>query len=68
MIDTLKTILLLVAIMGQVVGIALLVLHVWIGVLFFILYAIAIIALFLVLIIERQKEKKEDEKNDYRNY
>ncbi|QFT87283.1 hypothetical protein FIU87_01275 [Bacillus sp. THAF10] len=68
MIETLKTSLLLVAVLGQVVGVVLLLINFWLGVLFYILYALAVIGLFIVLIIERQKEKEEDDKNDYRDY
>ncbi len=68
MIETLKKVLLLVALLGQVVGLALLVINIWLGVLFYIFYVIALISLFIVLIVERAKEKEEDDKNDYSDY
>ncbi|WP_404469326.1 hypothetical protein [Sutcliffiella horikoshii] len=68
MIETLKKVLLLVAILGQLVGVVLLVVNIWLGVLFYIFYVLAIIALFIVLIVERAKEKEEDDKNDYSDY
>lgn len=68
MIETLKKVLLLVAILGQVVGLALLVVNIWLGILFYIFYVLALVALFIVLIVERAKEKEEDDKNDYSDY
>ena len=68
MIETLKKVLLLVALLGQVVGLALLVVNIWLGIMFYIFYVLALIALFIVLIVERAKEKEEDDKNDYSDY
>ncbi|MGD6781879.1 hypothetical protein ACQCT3_20315 [Sutcliffiella horikoshii] len=68
MIETLKKVLVLVAILGQVVGVALLIVNIWLGVMFYIFYVLALLALFIVLIVERAKEKEEDDKNDYSDY
>ncbi|KPB04066.1 hypothetical protein [Bacillus sp. CHD6a] len=68
MMETLKKVLLLVSVLGQVVGVVLLIVNMWLGVLFYLFYLLAIIALFIVLIVERAKEKEEDDKNDYSDY
>jgi ABC-type transport system involved in cytochrome bd biosynthesis fused ATPase/permease subunit len=66
--EKLKKLLLAVALIGQVVGIVLLFFNVLLAVIFYILYGMAIIALFIVLIMERDKEKEEDDKSDYSDY
>ncbi|MFE7063832.1 hypothetical protein ACFVAD_16965 [Sutcliffiella sp. NPDC057660] len=66
--EKLKKLFLAVALIGQVVGIVLLFFNVMLAVIFYILYGMAIVALFIVLIVERDKEKEEDDKNDYSDY
>lgn len=66
--EKLKKLFLAVALIGQVVGIVLLFFNVLLAVIFYILYGLAIVALFIVLIMERDKEKEEDDKNDYSDY
>ncbi|WP_417898308.1 hypothetical protein ABN702_19145 [Bacillus haimaensis] len=66
--EKLKKLFLAVALIGQVVGIVLLFFNVLLAVIFYILYGMAIVALFIVLIMERDKEKEEDDKNDYSDY
>ena len=66
--NLLKYALLLIATVGQVIGILLLFINlVWAGI-FYIAYFIALILLMVVLIMERKKEKEEDDRNDYRDY
>ncbi|WP_230497743.1 hypothetical protein [Pseudoneobacillus rhizosphaerae] len=52
----------------QILGIVLLFINIKIAIVVFILYAIALVTLFILLINDRRKEKREDEENDYRNY
>lgn len=66
--EKLKKLFLAVALIGQVVGIVLLFFNVLLAVIFYILYGMAIVALFIVLIMERDKEKEEDDKNDNSDY
>lgn len=64
----LKQILLLTATGGQLLGIAMLFINIKAAIMFYILYAVMIFAIFIVLLAERRKEKEEDDRNDYRNY
>ncbi|MCM3706303.1 MULTISPECIES: hypothetical protein [Cytobacillus] len=64
----LKQMLLLAATGGQFFGIAMLFINIKAAIMFYILYALMIIALFIVLIAERKREKEEEEQNDYRDY
>lgn len=64
----LKQLLLLITVVGQFLGIVMLFFNVAAAVLIFILQGVAILAIFIVLIVERIKEKEEDDENDYRNY
>lgn len=66
--EKLKKLFLAVALIGQVVGIVLIFFNVLLAVIFYILYGLAVVALFIVLILERDKEKEEDDKNDYSDY
>ena len=66
--EKLKKLFLAVALIGQVVGIVLVFFNVLLAVIFYILYGLAVVALFIVLIMERDKEKEEDDKNDYSDY
>jgi Flp pilus assembly protein TadB len=68
MTETLKKIFMIVALLGQVVGVMLLFINIWWAVLFYIVYGLAMLALVIVLIVERDKEKEEDDQNDYRDY
>lgn len=62
--------LLLVPLAGlcQILGIVLLFINIKMAIVVFFLYAIALVTLFISLINDRRKEKREDEENDYRNY
>ncbi|CAM3514119.1 hypothetical protein [Cytobacillus oceanisediminis] len=64
----LKQMLLLTATGGQLLGIAMLFINIKAAIMFYILYAVMIFAIFIVLLAERRKEKEEDDRNDYRNY
>lgn len=64
----LKQILLLFAVLGHIIGIALLFFSVQAALWFYGVYVIALVLIFIILIIERKKEKEEDDRNDYRNY
>jgi hypothetical protein len=66
--ERLKYVLTATATIGQLIGIVFLFINLKWAVFFYICYALAIAALFGVLIRERRKEKKEEEENDYRNY
>jgi membrane protein implicated in regulation of membrane protease activity len=52
----------------QILGIALLFINIKIAIGVFILYAVALVTIFILLINDRRKEKREDDENDYRNY
>lgn len=60
--------LLLVIAVTQILGIVMLFINLKLAIFIFILYGLAIVALFILLIVNRIKEKEEDDKNDYRNY
>ncbi|MCA1321952.1 hypothetical protein LC085_18820 [Bacillus tianshenii] len=66
--EKLKKLFMAIALIGQVVGIVLVFFNILLAVIFYILYGLAIVALFIVLIMERDKEKEEDDKNDYSDY
>jgi predicted membrane channel-forming protein YqfA (hemolysin III family) len=66
--ERLKLLLIFIAIAGQIIGIILLFINMKIAIFVYILYAIAIFSIFFLLIKDRQKEKREDDENDYRNY
>jgi hypothetical protein len=53
---------------GQIIGIILLFMNLKIAIIVYIIDALAIFAIFWLLIKDRRKEKKEAEENDYRNY
>jgi membrane protein implicated in regulation of membrane protease activity len=52
----------------QILGIVLLFINIKIAIVVFLLYAIALVTIFILLINDRRNEKREDEENDYRNY
>lgn len=60
--------LLLVVVITQILGIVLLFINVKAAIFTFIVYGLAILAVFILLIVNRIKEKEEDDENDYRNY
>jgi membrane protein implicated in regulation of membrane protease activity len=64
----LKLLLLPLAGLCQILGIILLFFNIKMAIVVFILYGIALVTLFILLINDRRKEKREDEENDYRNY
>jgi hypothetical protein len=66
--DKLKLLLVSVASIGQIIGIILLFINIKIALAVYIVYGIAILTLIILLLKDRWKEKKEDDKNDYRNY
>ncbi|WP_044748837.1 hypothetical protein [Bacillus alveayuensis] len=64
----LKYVLLIIAVIGQITGFVLLFINMKKAVLFFIIYAVSFVLLMALFIMERLKEKKEEEDNDYRDY
>jgi 5-bromo-4-chloroindolyl phosphate hydrolysis protein len=66
--EKLKLLLVSVAILGQIIGIILLFINIKVAIILYILYGIAVLALIILLVKDRWKEKKEDDENDYRNY
>jgi membrane protein implicated in regulation of membrane protease activity len=64
----LKVLLLPLAGLCQILGVILLFVNIKMAIVLFILYGIALVTLFILLINDRRKEKREDEENDYRNY
>jgi Sec-independent protein secretion pathway component TatC len=66
--EKLKLLLVFIAVIGQILGIILLFINVKLAIAVYILYAIAIFAVFFLLVRDRRKEKREDDENDYRNY
>lgn len=64
----LKLLLLPLAGLCQILGIILLFVNIKMAIALFIVYGIALVTIFILLINDRRKEKKEDDENDYRNY
>ncbi|WP_077211078.1 hypothetical protein [Bacillus dakarensis] len=64
----LKQMLLMMIVIGQLLGIVMLFINIKIAIFVFIVYGLAMLGIFIVLIVERLKEKEEDDENDYRNY
>jgi hypothetical protein len=67
-VQLLKYIFFIVAVVGQLTGMVLLFIDKQKAVTFFIAYGIGLVLLLIVLVIERRKEKKEDDERDYRDY
>jgi hypothetical protein len=67
-VQLLKYILFIAAVVGQLIGMVLLFVDQKKAVLFFIVYGVALGLLLMLLIVERRKEKKEDDERDYRDY
>lgn len=63
-----KYIVLLIAIIGQIVGILFLFIDISRAITFYTFYMVAIVLLFAILVWERKREKEEDDQNDYRDY
>lgn len=63
-----KYIVLLIAIIGQIVGILFLFIDISRAITFYAFYMVAIVLLFAILVWERKREKEEDDQNDYRDY
>lgn len=63
-----KYIVLLIAIIGQIVGIVFLFIDISRAITFYTFYMVAIVLLFAILVWERKREKEEDDQNDYRDY
>jgi membrane protein implicated in regulation of membrane protease activity len=64
----LKLLLLPLAGLCQILGIILLFVNIKMAIALFIVYGIALVTIFILLINDRRKEKREDDENDYRNY
>jgi membrane protein implicated in regulation of membrane protease activity len=64
----LKLLLLPLAGLCQILGVILLFVNIKMAIALFIVYGIALVTIFILLINDRRKEKKEDDENDYRNY
>ncbi|WP_110113843.1 hypothetical protein [Bacillus sp. CGMCC 1.16541] len=67
-LDKWKYILLIVAIVGQLVGVAFLFINITAAIVFYVTYVIALIGLVVLFIWERKKEKEEEDNRDYRDY
>lgn len=63
-----KSFALLVTAISQGAAIVFLFINVWVSILLFVLYGLTMLGLFLLLVVERMKEKEEDDKNDYSDY
>ncbi|MCC3355392.1 hypothetical protein [Bacillus sp. REN16] len=63
-----KYIVLMIAIVGQIVGIVFLFIDISKALTFYVFYMVAIVLLFALLVWERKREKEEDGENDYRDY
>ncbi len=63
-----KQFLILIAVFGQIIGIILLFVHMKTAIVTFIIYGLACATLFILLIVERVKEKEEEDEHDYRDY
>ncbi|MFS0824394.1 hypothetical protein [Bacillus sp. 1P02SD] len=63
-----KYIVLLIAVIGQIVGIVFLFIDISKALTFYAFYIVAIVLLFALLVWERKREKEEDDENDYRDY
>ncbi|MED3551419.1 hypothetical protein ACTHO0_00575 [Cytobacillus praedii] len=63
-----KRIFLLIAGLGQILAIILLFINLKAAVIFYLINILLIVGVVIVLLIERIKEKEEDDRNDYRNY
>ncbi|TKC18121.1 hypothetical protein [Robertmurraya kyonggiensis] len=63
-----KQFLILIAVIGQILGIILLFVHMTAAIVSFIIYGLACATLFILLIVERMKEKEEENEHDYRDY
>lgn len=66
--ERMKNLYLIVGILAQLGGYLFLFIHLVTAVFLFVISFLAFLSIFVYLIIERRKEKKEDEENDYRNY
>lgn len=64
----LKQLFLFLTVIGQLAGIIMLFINIKIAIILFIVYGLACIAIFILLIVERIKEKEEEDDNDYRDY
>jgi membrane protein implicated in regulation of membrane protease activity len=64
----LKLLLLPLAGLCQILGVILLFVNIKMAIVLFIVYGIALVTIFILLINDRRKEKREDDENDYRNY
>lgn len=63
-----KQFLIFLAVFGQILGIILLFVHIKAAIVSFIIYGLACATLFILLIVERVKEKQEEDEHDYRDY
>lgn len=64
----LKQILILIAGLGQIIGIILLFVQMKAAIVTFIIYGLACATLLILLIVDRVKEKEEEDEHDYRDY
>lgn len=64
----LKIPLMVLVVIGQLLGIAFLFFNIKLAILTFIIYGLALLGLLIILILERIKEKRDDDDHDYRNY
>ncbi|WP_408009380.1 hypothetical protein ACJROX_03420 [Pseudalkalibacillus sp. A8] len=63
-----KSLILLLTVVIQGAAVVFLFISLWVSILLFIIYGIAILALFILTVVERIKEKEEEKNNDYSDY
>ncbi|WP_221568524.1 hypothetical protein [Alkalihalobacillus sp. TS-13] len=63
-----KSLILLLTVVFQGAAVVFLFFNFWVSILLFVIYGITMLALFILLIIERIKEKEEENNNDYSDY
>ncbi|WP_349409446.1 hypothetical protein [Pseudalkalibacillus sp. SCS-8] len=63
-----KSFVLLLTVISQGAAIVFLFINFWVSIFLFIVYGLTIVGLFVLLIVERIKEKEEEKDNDYRDY
>ncbi len=63
-----KSVILLLTVVSQGAAIIFLFINFWVSIMLFLLYGGAMLVLFILLIIERIREKEEEDQNDYSDY
>ncbi|MBY0123107.1 hypothetical protein [Bacillus sp. S/N-304-OC-R1] len=63
-----KQFLLLLTVISQLLGIVMLFINIKMAILIYVIYGVLFIIIIIILINERQKDKEEENRDDYRNY